>query len=79
MKIERGQVYRAPSGNSYIVEGVEENVEENKVFIFFPFFKIHGERGSLPITRVESAQFLGKLKDPNKINLIELIELTGGN
>ncbi len=73
--MKTAKVYRACSGNSYIVEGIVGD----KTFIFFPFVNIRGLHGSLPTKNQINDIYLGEIEiKDNKPVFEDLISLTGG-
>lgn len=73
--------YRAISGNSFLV--IEE-LDDDKVLIFFPFTSIRGELGTLPKASMANHTFLGDViididGDSMSPNFESLLKVTGGN
>jgi len=70
------KAYRAKSGNSYLVESIDNDVAT----IFFPFLNIHGLRGTLPISRIKQDEYLGEVAiNDNTLDFSSLMAITHGN
>jgi len=75
MKEKELPVYRAKSGNSYILTGEADGIS----YTFFPHINIRGASGQVPtVTRIND-EYLGMVKIvDNSPELTSLVELTGG-
>lgn len=73
-----GQCYKAISGNVYIV--YREADEEGRVGIYFPFFWIRWQAGTIPIKSIEKDEKLEEIipMDENwRMDWLDIINILG--